>query len=93
MNTKNEYLNALRHHMAQVLRLGNPSNFIAYQIQEDEVYDPLLLSYRVYGTTTYSEVVLCCAEVDGVYEPLPLKKIALPPLNVIHMLRRDWGIT
>lgn len=63
-----------------------------YQVKEDEVNDPSLLSFRAYGTRRHSDVVVLACGNSFSYEPLPLEIITLPNLSVIIKLQKQHGV-
>jgi hypothetical protein len=57
----NEYLNAVRQFCELQAKRGRTGQFIRYQILADEVNDPTLVSFRVYGTRDEANVVMVAA--------------------------------
>lgn len=89
----NSYRNAVRLHMAQMIKLQRKENIIIYDIGNDEKYDPTLVSQRVYQTRIHADVVTLCCELNNISDPLPVgKRIALPLATTLAILRNDWGI-
>lgn len=88
----NEYRNALRNHLDQVLSVGNLNNLIVWDIKFDETNDPTLLSFRAYGSRDYVQEVLIASGVNGIWERLPEKRIALPTMVNILALKKRYGV-
>ena len=89
---RNEYLNAVRDLVFNLNRQGVVQNVLVWQVQQDEANDPTLLSFRAYGNRNYTDVVLVCAGVSGIWERLPERVILLPRLPFIRNLRKKYGI-
>lgn len=93
MTMRNEFYNALRRHIElNAKRTGYGGSLIAYQIGEDEINDPSLVSLRAYQTRAHSDIVRLAAGVSFVNEPLPQKIILLPSLNAVVTLQRKFGV-
>lgn len=88
----NSYLNDIRKHIDQIVQIGNISNFHIYDVSLDEVNDPFLLSYRIYNTYKHYDVVLIACGVNGIWEPLPKKRIVLPLISHVLAFRKKWDI-
>lgn len=90
---RNDYLNDIRKHLQQVRQIGNINNFIIYDVKNDERYDPSLISQRLYGTRKHEDVVMVACGLNGVWEPLPMRRIILPLIGNITYYRNLWSIT
>lgn len=90
---RNEYLNDIRKHIDQVIQTGNLNNFIIYDVKPDEQYDPSLISQRIYGNRKHEDVIMVACGVNGVWEPLPIRRIVLPLIANIVYYRNLWSIT
>lgn len=64
---------------------------IFYQIKPDELYDPTLVSRRVYGRRDEFLTVMAASGTDSVDQPLPQKRIALPSEGALLKLKRKTG--
>ena len=74
----NEYRNAIRDLIERLKRQGDIRNVNLWQVQDDEVHDPTLLSLRAFGSRGYADEVLIACGVSGIWEALPKQKILLP---------------
>lgn len=91
---RNEFYNALRRHIeVNSNKTGYGGSLIPYEIGEDEVFDPSLVSLRVYDTRVHSDVVRLACGVSFAHEPLPMKLTLLPSLNAIVLLQKKYGVT
>lgn len=88
----NEYRNEVRRHLDQMLQVGNLKNLIVWDIRSDEADDATLLSYRAYGSRDYVQEVLIASGVNGIWERLPEKRIALPTMVNILALKKRYGV-
>lgn len=86
----NAYRNAIRTHIERLKSVGNASRLIVWDVREDEASDPTLLSLRAYGTRQHSDVVLVACGVSGIWEELPQRRIAMPILQDVLALRREY---
>lgn len=86
----NAYHNAIRDRIESLKNQGDVRRLIVWEIQDDESKDHTLLSYRVYGTRDHADVVRVAAGASGIWEALPLKRIALLTLSDVLALRREW---
>lgn len=90
---RNEFYIALRRHIEiNTKRTGFGGSLIAYEIGEDEVYDPSLASKRLYGTRQHSDIVRLACGVSFTHQPLPQKMHLFPSLNVIIQLQKRYGV-
>lgn len=88
----NEYQNALRQLIERATRRGTAYNLRLYQIQSDEVADPSLVSFRLYGTRRYiTEVKVACG-LSYAHELIPEKSFYFPTLQDILSLQKKHGI-
>lgn len=87
---QNDYRNALREHIEHLKANGRLRSLIVWDVQIDEARDPTLLSLRAYGSRAYADVVMVACGVSGIWENLPLKRIALPLLADIAELQRIY---
>lgn len=88
----NEYQNALRQLIERSIRRGAAYNLRHYQIQADEVADPSLVSFRLYGTRRYMTEVKVACGLSYAHELLPLKSFYFPTLRDILVLQKKYGI-
>ena len=88
----NEYRNAIRDLIERLKRQGDIRNVILWQVQDDEVHDPTLLSLRAFGSRGYADEVLIACGASGIWEALPKQKILLPKPLFIHQVRKKYGI-
>lgn len=86
---KNTYLNAVRTHVDLLVRRARTDKLIAWDIGYDEVHDPSLVSYRVYGNRDDADVVMLCAGTNRIGEPLPRRIIYLPASSSLAALKRE----
>lgn len=86
---KNTYLNAVRTHVDLLVRRARTDKLIAWDIGYDEVHDPSLVSYRVYGNRDDADVVMLCAGTNRIGEPLPRRIIYLPASASLAALKRE----
>ncbi|SDC28969.1 hypothetical protein [Acinetobacter boissieri] len=86
----NAYRNAIRAHIEQVKARNQRHRLLIWDIQLDEAKDPTLLSFRAYGSRDYVDVVMVASGVSGIWEQLPLKRIALPLLVDIQALKNTY---
>lgn len=92
MLMRNEFYNALRRHIeVNEKRTGFGGSLTIYDIGEDEVNDPSLVSLRVYGTRQHSDVVRLACGTSFVHEPLSLGPVLLPSLNAVVQLQKAYG--
>ena len=88
----NEYLNAVRQFCELQAKRGRTGQFIRYQILADEVNDPTLVSFRVYGVRTEASVVMVAAGTNGIWEQLPESEIILPLPQQLQQLKTMYRI-
>lgn len=88
----NEYHNAVRKLLDLLKKRGNASQLILYCIGEDEVHDPTLVSFRVYGTRDFSPIVLLACGLSHAHELLPTGNVYLPTLQHIQYMRKKYGV-
>lgn len=88
----NEYHNAIRAHIDLIKRRGKQHELRHYQVQEDETGDASLVSYRVYGSRDYADVIRVACGVSYVHEMLPVKAIYLPTLASIRAIKKRYGV-
>ncbi|MBF7696193.1 hypothetical protein [Acinetobacter rathckeae] len=86
----NAYRNAVRTHIEQVKAMNQRHRLMVWDIQPDEAKDPTLLSFRAYGSRDYVDVVIVASGVSGIWEQLPLKRVALPLLVDIQALKNTY---
>jgi hypothetical protein len=88
----NEYQNALRRLIELAQRKGRSGSLRMYQIQEDEIADPSLVSFRLYGSREYvTEVKIACG-ISYMHELLPLRAFYFPSLRDILQLRKTHEV-
>lgn len=88
----NEYQIALRQLIELAQRRGKAYQMRQYQIQEDEVADPSLVSLRLYQSRVYvTEVKIACG-VTYAHEFLPVKAFYFPTLQDILSLRKKYEV-
>lgn len=88
----NAYRNAIRDLIELIKARGTSSQMLAWQIGEDEVNDPTLVSLRAYGSRTHTDVVMVACGTSGIWDPLPTVVIVMPQLAQVLQLRRTYGI-
>lgn len=88
----NEYLNAIRQFCELQAKRGRTGQFVRYQILSDEVNDPTLVSFRVYGTRDEANVVMVAAGTNGIWEQLPENEIILPLPQQLQQLKAAYGV-
>lgn len=64
---------------------------VFYEVKPDEVFDPTLVSQRVYGRRDEFMAVMASAGIDTADQPLPQKQIVLPTEAQLHVLKRRAG--
>lgn len=85
---QNDYRNAIRDRIEHYKSTGEVRRLIVWDVQMDEARDPTLLSLRAYGSRAYADVVMVACGVSGIWENLPLKRIALPlPADIAELQR------
>lgn len=62
-----------------------------HEVTPDEVWDPTLVSRRVYGRRDEYLAVMAAAGVDTVDMPLPQKKLTLPTESQLYAIKRRSG--
>lgn len=63
-----------------------------YEIKQDELYRPDLVSYRAYGTTELRWLILLLGNVEDEEYPLPVaSEIRLPDQQYIREKIRHWS--
>lgn len=62
-----------------------------YEIKPDEIYDPSLVSRRVYGRRDEYLAVMAACGIDSVDQALPQKRIALPDEGELNRIKRKVG--
>lgn len=84
----NIYLNAVRTHTDLLVRRSRTDKLIVWDVGMDEIHDPSLIAYRVYGNRDNTDVVMLCAGTNRIGEPLPRRTIFLPlPANLAQLKR------
>lgn len=86
----NEYRNSVRDHIARMIERGKLNQLIVWDIQSDEAQDPSLLSLRLYGSRQHTDVVQVACGTSGIWEKLPMKRIAVPRIADVLKLRREF---
>ncbi|RZG66840.1 hypothetical protein EXE25_09140 [Acinetobacter bouvetii] len=89
----NEYRNAIRDHINRLIKQGKLNQLIVWDIQHDEAQDPTLLSLRMYGSRAYTDVIQVACGTSGIWEKLPVKRIAVPLIADVLKFRREYLIT
>lgn len=90
---RNEYHNAVRRFInTNTAKANFGARVFQYQIGEDEVHDPSLVSLRAYGTRSHSDIVVLACGNSFSFEPLPLNIIILPDLPVLVSLQKRYGV-
>lgn len=85
----NIYLNAVRSHVDLLVRRARTDKLIVWDIGNDEVNDPTLIAYRVYGDRDNADIVMLCAGTNRIGEALPKRRIYLPlPLSLAEIKRQ-----
>ena len=90
--SRNAYRNAIRDLIELIKSRGTSSQMLAWQIGEDEVNDPTLVSLRAYGSRNHADVVMVACGTSGIWEQLPAVIIVMPQLAQVMQLRRTYGI-
>ena len=90
--SQNAYRNAIRDLIELLKSRGTSNQMLAWQIGEDEVNDPTLVSLRAYGSRIHTDVVMVACGTSGIWEPLPTVVIVMPQLAQVMQLRRTYGI-
>lgn len=86
----NEYQNAIRDHIQRLINQNMVAQLIIWDVQSDEAKDPTLLCRRVYGSQLHVDVIKIACGISGFWEKLPEQRIALPTLNDILRMRREY---
>ena len=87
---KSIYHNAIRDLVHLSSRKGKTGQCIRYEIGTDEVNDPTLVAYRVYGNRDDYDAVMVCAGTNSIFEPLPQREIILPTSMQLIALKRAY---
>ncbi|MFV5280007.1 hypothetical protein ACNKGK_20000 [Acinetobacter baumannii] len=87
---RNDYRNAIRDLIHRNLQQNNIQNLIVWEIKDDESQDPSLLSLKLYGSRNQIDAVLVACGVNGVWEKLPLQKVAFPRLVDLLRLQKEY---
>ena len=85
-----EYRNAIRDHINRFIEQGKLNQLIVWDIQYDEAQDPTLLSLRIYGSRQYTEVIQVACGTSGIWEKLPINRIAVPLIADVLRFRREY---
>lgn len=64
---------------------------IRYFTKPDEEYDLTLVSYRIYGTRTYTLVIQAAAGLDSPEYRLSARRLVLPTLEQLRKMRVKAG--
>ncbi len=86
----NEYRNAIRDHINRLIKQGKLNQLIVWDIQQDEAQDPTLLSLRMYGSRAYTDVIQVACGTSGIWEKLPVKRIAVPLIEDVLKFRCEY---
>ena len=86
----NEYRNAIRDHINRLIKQGKLNQLIVWDIQHDEAQDLTLLSLRMYGSRAYTDVIQVACGTSGIWEKLPVKRIAVPLIADVLKFRREF---
>lgn len=89
---QNAYRNAIRDLIELIKARGTSNQMIAWQVGEDEINDPTLVSLRAYGSRNHADVVMVACGTSGIWEQLPAVIIVMPQLAQVLQLRRKYGI-
>ena len=90
----NEYHNDIRRLIDKYKsRHGYGGRLFRYQVGNDELYDPSLISQRMYKTRAQADVVRLVTGVSFAHEALNIKIIILPTLQQIIALQKKHGVT
>lgn len=88
----NEYQIALRQLIERAQRRGKAHDLRFYQVQEDEISDPSLISFRLYQSRAYiTEVKVACG-ISYAHELIPVQAFYFPTLRDILSLRKKYGV-
>lgn len=88
----NEYQIALRQLIELARRRGKAHNLRFYQVQEDEVADPALISYRLYQSDVYVVEVKIACGISYAHELIPVQAFYFPTLQDILRLRLKYEV-
>ena len=86
----NEYRNAICDHINRFIEQGKLNQLIVWDIQQDEAQDPTLLSLRIYGSRAYTDVIQVACGTSGIWEKLPVKRIAVPLIEDVLKFRCEY---
>jgi hypothetical protein len=90
----NEYHNDIRRLIDKYkVRHGYGGRLFRYQVGEDEIYDPSLISQRMYQTRAHADIVQMCSGVSFAHKPIKVQIIILPTLQQIMTLQKKHGVT
>ena len=87
---KSIYHNAIRDLVDLSSRKGKTGQCVRYEIGTDEINDPTLVAYRVYGNRDDYDVIMVCAGTNTIYQPLPQQEIVLPTRMQLIALKRAY---
>lgn len=88
----NEYRNAIRDHINRYIQLGKLNSLIVWDVKSDEAQDPTLLSLRIYGSRKHTDVIEVACGMNGIWEKLPEKRIAVPLITDVLRLRTEYQV-
>lgn len=86
------YHNQVRRLIDLAKKRGKSGELITHHVGADEIHDPTLVAFRVYGNRTDYDVVMMAAGTSAVWQPLPQKTIYLPTPKQLLLLKRKWGL-
>ena len=87
---QNIYLNAVRSHVDLLVRRSRSDKLVVWSVGTDEINDPTLIAYRIYGDRDDANVVMVCAGTNRIGEPLPNRTIFLPLPASLAELKREY---
>lgn len=86
-----EYHNAIRKHVIREQERGATQDLISYTIQSTEVFNSPLVSYRLYGSYEYADIVRLICGLSYVSEPLPQKTVFFPTFACIQHFKNKYN--
>ena len=88
---KNTYHNDVRSQIDLLVRRARTDKLIVWNVGADEVHDPTLIAYRVYGNRDDADIVMLCAGTNRIGEALPRRTIYLPLPASLMQIKRSYA--
>lgn len=88
----NHYHNAIRDLVNLMINKGKTGQIVKHSIGPDEIFDPTLVSLRVYGNRHDYDVVMVCAGTNGIWQELPQTDIFLPTKAQLFVLKKKYQV-